>query len=91
MPIKMKGSYHPRDTMRDAIFVAFCSQQIRFGLQTPQEIVKCGAFHAYERALYKVSSAVQRVSCSFPVTPTQAASAAAAWQAYDGRHMMAGI
>ena len=31
-----------------------CSQQIRFGLQTPQEIVKCGVFHVYERALYKV-------------------------------------
>ena len=30
------------------------SQQIRFGLQTPQEIVKCGVFHVYERALYKV-------------------------------------
>lgn len=31
-----------------------CSQQIRFGLQSPQEIISCGVFHAYERALYKV-------------------------------------
>jgi hypothetical protein len=32
-----------------------CSQQIRFGLQSPQEIINCGVFHVYERALYKVS------------------------------------
>jgi hypothetical protein len=31
-----------------------CSQQIRFGLQSPQEIINCGVFHVYERALYKV-------------------------------------
>ncbi|KAG1663390.1 hypothetical protein FOA52_011667 [Chlamydomonas sp. UWO 241] len=29
-------------------------QQIRFGVQTPQEIVKCGVFHVYERSLYKM-------------------------------------
>lgn len=29
-------------------------QQIRFGLQTPQEIVKCGVIPVYERALYKM-------------------------------------
>jgi len=33
-----------------------CSKQIEFGLQTPQEIVKCGVFHVYERNLYKVRS-----------------------------------
>lgn len=31
-----------------------CSQQICFGLQTPQDIMKCGVFHVYERSLYKV-------------------------------------
>eukprot|EP00197_Chlamydomonas_leiostraca_P012021 CAMPEP_0202861128 /NCGR_PEP_ID=MMETSP1391-20130828/2625_1 /ASSEMBLY_ACC=CAM_ASM_000867 /TAXON_ID=1034604 /ORGANISM="Chlamydomonas leiostraca, Strain SAG 11-49" /LENGTH=1424 /DNA_ID=CAMNT_0049540457 /DNA_START=102 /DNA_END=4376 /DNA_ORIENTATION=+ len=29
-------------------------QEIKFGLQTPQEIVRCGVFHAYERNLYKM-------------------------------------
>ncbi|GIL99158.1 hypothetical protein Vretimale_4372 [Volvox reticuliferus] len=29
-------------------------QQICFGLQTPQEIVKCGTLQVYERALYKM-------------------------------------
>ncbi|GAX79763.1 hypothetical protein CEUSTIGMA_g7204.t1 [Chlamydomonas eustigma] len=29
-------------------------QQIKFGMQTPQEIVKCGVFHVFERALYKM-------------------------------------
>ncbi|KAJ9504560.1 hypothetical protein QJQ45_020172, partial [Haematococcus lacustris] len=28
-------------------------QQIQFGVQTPQEIIKCGMFHVYERTLYK--------------------------------------
>jgi hypothetical protein len=40
-----------------------CSQQIQFGVQTPQEIVKCGAFHVYERNLYKAGH--QRAICSF--------------------------
>lgn len=30
------------------------SKQIRFGVQTPQEIVKCGVFNVHERILYKV-------------------------------------
>jgi len=30
------------------------SQQICFGLQTPQDIMKCGVLHVYERSLYKV-------------------------------------
>ncbi|KAJ9504558.1 hypothetical protein QJQ45_020175, partial [Haematococcus lacustris] len=29
-------------------------QQIQFGVQTPQEIIKCGMFHVYERTLYKM-------------------------------------
>ncbi|WIA12568.1 hypothetical protein OEZ85_006229 [Tetradesmus obliquus] len=29
-------------------------QQIRFGLQSPQDIINCGVFHVYERALYKM-------------------------------------
>ncbi|KAF5838067.1 hypothetical protein DUNSADRAFT_3437 [Dunaliella salina] len=36
----------------------FCSKQIEFGLQTPQEIVKCGVFHVYERNLYKMPERV---------------------------------
>ena len=30
------------------------SQQIRFGLQTPQDIMRCGVLHVHERALYKM-------------------------------------
>ena len=45
-----------------------CSQQIRFGLQTPQEIVKCGVFHVYERALYKVGGTHAPVE--HPPTPS---------------------
>ncbi|GLC35764.1 hypothetical protein PLESTM_000363300 [Pleodorina starrii] len=33
-------------------------QQICFGLQTPQEIVKCGTLQVYERALYKMPERV---------------------------------
>lgn len=33
-------------------------QQIQFGLQSPQEIVKCGVFHVYERNLYKMPERV---------------------------------
>ncbi|GBF92585.1 DNA-directed RNA polymerase III subunit [Raphidocelis subcapitata] len=29
-------------------------KQICFGLQTPQDIMKCGVFHVYERSLYKM-------------------------------------
>eukprot|EP00879_Flechtneria_rotunda_P021361 GHRR01022515.1.p1 GENE.GHRR01022515.1~~GHRR01022515.1.p1 ORF type:complete len:846 (+),score=303.63 GHRR01022515.1:467-3004(+) len=29
-------------------------QQIRFGLQNPQEIINCGVFHVYERVLYRM-------------------------------------
>eukprot|EP00198_Chlamydomonas_reinhardtii_P014024 XP_001703361.1 predicted protein [Chlamydomonas reinhardtii] len=33
-------------------------QQISFGVQTPQEIVKCGVLQVYERALYKMPERV---------------------------------
>lgn len=49
---------------------ACCSQQIRFGLQSPQDIINCGVFHVYERALYKVGGGM--------VTTAGAAAAAAA-------------
>lgn len=31
-----------------------CSQQISFGLHNPQDIIHCGVFSVYERALFKV-------------------------------------
>jgi len=31
-----------------------CSQQISFGLHNPQDIIHCGVFNVYERALFKV-------------------------------------
>jgi hypothetical protein len=34
-----------------------CSQQISFGLHNPQEIIHCGVFNVYERALFKVRAA----------------------------------
>lgn len=30
------------------------SQQISFGLHNPQDIIHCGVFNVYERALFKV-------------------------------------
>jgi hypothetical protein len=41
-----------------------CSKQIQFGLQTPQETVKCGVFHAYEQNLYKVGTHAARMTLS---------------------------
>eukprot|EP00955_Chlamydomonas_euryale_P062116 358289-Chlamydomonas_euryale.AAC.3 len=62
------------------------SQQICFGVQTPQEIVKCGVFHVYERALYKVritaenhgSSAASSAAASSSAASSSAASSSAA-------------
>lgn len=34
--------------------LVLCSQQIKFGLQNPQDIINCGVFHVYERSLYKM-------------------------------------
>jgi hypothetical protein len=31
-----------------------CSQQISFGLHNPHDIIHCGVFNVYERALFKV-------------------------------------
>ncbi len=36
------------------VFCVSCSQQIRFGLQNPQDIISCGVFNVYERSLYKM-------------------------------------
>ena len=52
-----------------------CSQQIRFGLQSPQDIINCGVFHVYERALYKVGPWCQQQQQQQPCWPV------AAWQA----------
>eukprot|EP00983_Pelagomonas_calceolata_P099705 1158486-Pelagomonas_calceolata.AAC.3 len=59
--------------VRSYICMLFCSKQIEFGLQTPQEIVKCGVFHVYERNLYKASVVADCHSCqslvSYPLSP----------------------
>jgi hypothetical protein len=47
-----------------------CSQQIRFGLQTPQEMIKTGVLHVYERALYKVGATAEGLPHSTRTCPT---------------------
>ncbi len=45
-----------------------CSQQIRFGLQNPQEIVQSAVLNVYERTLYKVRLQLHAtVMLHFPV------------------------